>query len=57
MTVNRLVDPGFLEGSSKSRSFLDILSGIPSDANFSDPKATSFRVLPSFGSWRRKSSP
>ncbi|KAH0453031.1 hypothetical protein IEQ34_017355 [Dendrobium chrysotoxum] len=42
MAVNRLVDSSFLVGSSKLRSFLDSLSGSPSNANFPNPKAINF---------------
>ncbi|KAH0459015.1 hypothetical protein IEQ34_011829 [Dendrobium chrysotoxum] len=47
MAGKRLTDPGFLDGSFKSRSFLDALSSSSSNANFPDLKPSSFRGLPS----------
>ncbi|KAH0451871.1 hypothetical protein IEQ34_019170 [Dendrobium chrysotoxum] len=47
MAMNRMVDPGFLAGSSKLCSFLDALSGNFSNANFPHLKVTSFHGLPS----------
>ncbi|KAH0451472.1 hypothetical protein IEQ34_018771 [Dendrobium chrysotoxum] len=45
MAVKRVNDPGFLNGSFKSRSFLDALSGSPS-VIFSKLRQSLFRVLP-----------
>ncbi|KAH0469171.1 hypothetical protein IEQ34_002403 [Dendrobium chrysotoxum] len=47
MAVNQLVDPGFLEGSNKSRSFLDSLFGSSPYVRFPDLKSTTFRGIPS----------
>ncbi|KAH0450148.1 hypothetical protein IEQ34_020840 [Dendrobium chrysotoxum] len=47
MAVNRLVDPSFIDGPSKSRSFLDALSDNASDTRFFELKPSSFRGLPS----------
>ncbi|KAL0907876.1 hypothetical protein M5K25_022325 [Dendrobium thyrsiflorum] len=47
MASKRLFDPDFLEGSAKSRSFLESLSGSSSDVSFPDIKIASFRGLPS----------
>ncbi|PKU68744.1 hypothetical protein MA16_Dca014214 [Dendrobium catenatum] len=47
MVGKRLCDPGFLDGSFKSRSFLEALAGCSSVGGFSDLKPSSFRGLPS----------
>ncbi|XP_028555799.1 uncharacterized protein LOC114580947 isoform X2 [Dendrobium catenatum] len=45
MAVNRLGDPGFLDGKAKSKSFRDALSG--DSPGFSLLKVSSLRDLPS----------
>lgn len=47
MAVNRLEDPGFLDGSTKSRSFLNALSGVSPTVTFPELKSTTCRGLPS----------
>ncbi|KAI0504440.1 hypothetical protein KFK09_015392 [Dendrobium nobile] len=48
MEGKRLLDPGFLSGSSASRSFRDALTGSStSNSTFPDLKVSSFRGLPS----------
>ncbi|KAH0450352.1 hypothetical protein IEQ34_021044 [Dendrobium chrysotoxum] len=45
MTVKPWVEPGFLEGSTKSRSSVDALYGLSSDARFPDLKPSTFHGL------------
>ncbi|KAL0910208.1 hypothetical protein M5K25_021163 [Dendrobium thyrsiflorum] len=47
MAVIRVGDPGFLNGSFKSRSFVDALSGSSSPGCFPELRQCSFRGLPS----------
>ncbi|KAL0912418.1 hypothetical protein M5K25_018388 [Dendrobium thyrsiflorum] len=47
MAVNRLHDPGFLEGSLKSRSFVEALAASPTYDAFPELKPSSFRGIPS----------
>ncbi|KAH0462600.1 hypothetical protein IEQ34_010175 [Dendrobium chrysotoxum] len=47
MAAKCLADPSFLDGSFKSRSFLDALSSSSSNASFPDLKPSSFCGLPS----------
>ncbi|KAL0913285.1 hypothetical protein M5K25_016733 [Dendrobium thyrsiflorum] len=47
MATKRFADLGFLDGSVKSRSFVEALSGSSSDNRFPDVKISSFRGLPS----------
>ncbi|KAL0914254.1 hypothetical protein M5K25_014580 [Dendrobium thyrsiflorum] len=43
----KLCDPGFLGGSSSSRSFLDVLANSSFDTDFPELRVSSFRGLPS----------
>ncbi|KAH0471123.1 hypothetical protein IEQ34_000846 [Dendrobium chrysotoxum] len=47
MEVRRVCDLGFLNGSFKSRSFVDALSGSSPSGCFPDLRQCSFRGLPS----------
>ncbi|KAH0458392.1 hypothetical protein IEQ34_013707 [Dendrobium chrysotoxum] len=45
MATKRFLNPSFLDGSKKSRSFLDTLSGNVSNVCFPSIKTTIFRGL------------
>ncbi|KAL0914945.1 hypothetical protein M5K25_015337 [Dendrobium thyrsiflorum] len=46
MTAGRVRDPGFLDGVPKSRSFREVLSGLPSSSDFPDLVVSSLHGLP-----------
>ncbi|KAL0906063.1 hypothetical protein M5K25_024525 [Dendrobium thyrsiflorum] len=46
MAAGRVRDPGFLDGVPKSRSFREVLSGLPSSSDFPDLVVSSLHGLP-----------